>query len=86
MKIKTAQEEKHNIAQSDPERQNYNNRKFSPKMQPARAVTAWLVCPHHGQQEGGEHGWLRSDIQCSALRSHALSPAVPEISPSSGAP
>lgn len=57
MKIKTAQEEKHNIAQSDPECQNCDNRKFSPKMQPVRAVIAWLVCPHGGWQEWEEHGF-----------------------------
>lgn len=62
MKIKTAQEEKHNIAQSDPECQNCNNRKFSPKMQPMRAVTACLVCPHHRWQEGGEHSFSLGQI------------------------
>lgn len=54
MKIKTAQEEKHNIAQSDPECQNCNNREFSPKAQAGRAVIARLVCPHRGRQERGQ--------------------------------
>lgn len=63
-KIKTAQEEKHNIAQSDPERQNCNNKKFSPKMQPMRTVIAWLVCPHRGWQEVGEHSFGLGQIFC----------------------
>lgn len=64
-KIKTTQEKKHNIAQSDPECQNCNNRKFSPKTQPVRTVAACLVCLHHGQQEGAEHGFSSGQIFCA---------------------
>lgn len=74
MKIKTTQEEKHNIAQSDPERQNCNNRKFSPKMQPVRVVIAWHVCPHRGRQEGESTAtaWVRYSV---------LSPMIPCLVP-----
>lgn len=85
MKIKTTQEEKHNIAQSDPECQNCNNRKFSPKMQPVRAIIAWHVFPHRGWQEGenAAMAWVRYSV---------LSPMIPCLVPchaerlSSGAP
>lgn len=76
---------KYNIAQSDPERQNCNNRKFSPKMQPVGAVIARCVCPHCRRQEGENTAmaWVRYSV---------LSPVIPCLVPchaeglSSGAP